>query len=246
MKFERTGNGPPLVLIPGLACDRGLWSFVEERLARGFTLIFPHTWGQESLNDTAHEVSGILSDLGDTPVGVAGLSMGGYIVFELLRHWPQGVRAAAILDSTAFPDAPERVEKRQQMLRLLAEHRFEDVLTGLASSVLAPQHGQDGPARDLLLTMGRALGAEGFERDVEAILYRGSFEDVLRSVRVPLLFVVGEHDSLTPPDLARRMAAQVPGSRVEVIADAGHMTPLENPSRVAEVLETFFRRALYV
>jgi pimeloyl-ACP methyl ester carboxylesterase len=92
--------------------------------------------------------------------------------------------------------------------------------------------------------MGEALGPEVFASDVSAILQRSPYEDVLRMIRVPVLFLVGEEDSLTPPEVARKMASQVPGSSVEVIPGAGHMTPLEAPERVAEILGDFFGKAL--
>jgi len=160
------------------------------------------------------------------------------VVFELLRHWPQRVRAAALFDTTAFPDTPERAAKRRQALRLLAEGQFDRVLEAFVASVVTPEHA-GGPLGGLLQDMARRLGPEVFAHDSEAILNRGSFEDVLRTVRVPVLFAAGERDALSPPSVAARMAAQVPGARVEAIPGAGHMSALENPDRVAEVLGAF-------
>lgn len=240
MHFERIGHGPALILLPGLACDARLWAPLAEKLADRFTLVIPETWSCTTLSDAAQGVSDIMSELGSAPAGVAGLSMGGYVTFELLRRWPQKIRAAAILDSTPYADSPDRVDARQQVLRLIEDGRFEQVLSAFTASVLAPQNRAGGPKCDLLLAMARDLGAQGYARSVRAILERDSYEDVLRSVRVPLLFVAGEYDSLSPPDLAREVASQVPGAHVEVIPQAGHMTPLEAPDRVAELLGAFF------
>lgn len=242
MRCEREGDGPVVVLLPALGCDGRMWEPVTKLLRDRFTLVRPETWNCGTLQAAAQGTAALLTSLGIAQAGVAGVSMGGYLAFELLRLWPQGIRAAALLDTTAFPDTPERQRTRQQVLRMLREGRFEEVLAPFVASVLAPTRARGGPEADLLRLMARELGAGAFANDVDAIARRGSYEDVLRAVRVPLVFLVGEHDGLTPPEVAHRMASAVPGSRVEVVPDAGHMAALENPEAVARALGTFFGR----
>ncbi len=244
MHYDAEGAGPTLVLLPGLGCDGRVWQPVGTRLARRFRVVRPHLWGLGSLERAARGVVDILDRLGEGGVGVAGLSMGGYVAFHLLRHWPERVRAAALVDTTAFPDTADRAAKRQQVLRLIGEGQFPAVLDAFATSVLAPATPPDGALRDLVLAMGQTVGAEAFAADARAIAERGSFEDVLALVRVPCAFVFGELDQLTPPELGWHMAREVPGARVEVIPGAGHLSPLEAPGPVASALEGFFAPAL--
>lgn len=232
--------GPVVVLLPALGCDGRMWGPVSRILARRFTVLRLEAGGYGSLEAAAEGAVAELTGRGLTGVGLAGLSLGGYVAFEILRLWPQGVRAAALLDTTAFPDTAERLETRQQVLRLVRAGRFEEVLHSLVTSVLVPGRSDSDPARALLLSMGRDLGPEAFARDVETIVRRGSYEDVLRLARVPLLFAAGEHDALTPPEVARRMAREAPGARVEVVPAAGHLTALEAPEEVARLLGAFF------
>ncbi|MDW7712223.1 MAG: alpha/beta fold hydrolase [Deferrisomatales bacterium] len=238
--MTKEGDGPPVLLLPGLGCDDRLWAAVGSRLRERFTVLYPHTWGRSSLSDTAGELAELVDREAGGIAGVAGLSMGGYLALELLRTAPEKVRALALVDTTAFPDDPERVETRRRVLRLLGEGRFPEVLGAFAASVLAPSRAAEGPVLDLVLDMGRALGPGVFAAGVEAILQRAPFEDVLRLIRVPTLVLCGAHDTLTPPDVARRMAAQVPGARLEIVPDAGHLTPLENPEAVATALAALF------
>ncbi len=239
MRFETQGSGRPLVLIPGLGCDSRAWRPVGEILSDGFLVIHPHSWGRGSLREAALGVSGVLQELGLGQAFVAGLSMGGYITFELLRHHPERVIAAALVDTTAFGDTPDRTAKRNRVLELIREGRFDAVLDTYAGSVLAPRNTR-GPLRDLILDMGRSLGPRTFAADVMAIRDRGTYEDVLASARAPLLFVSGELDALTPPDLARDMASRARDGRAVVVPGAGHMTPIEAPAEVARVLREFF------
>ncbi|GAB4260106.1 MAG: alpha/beta hydrolase [Deferrisomatales bacterium] len=244
MNYDQEGTGPALVLLPGLGCDRRMWEPVAKELRRRFTLIHPHTWTLGSSHAASRALGGLLDELGWERVGLAGLSMGGYVAFECLRHWPEKIQAVALLDTTAFPDPPQRTEKRKQVLRLLDAGRFDEVLEAFVASVLHDDHLPRGPVAELMREMGRAVGPAAFAACTEGILHRGSYEEVLREIRVPTLFLVGEADSLTPPEVARRMAKEVPGARVEIVPGAAHMSPLENPARVAQALSAFMGPAL--
>ena len=242
MEFAREGSGPVVVLIPGLGCDHRLWQPVGRRLADRYTVVYPRTWGTGSIRAAARSVVSSLDALGEREAAVAGLSMGGYVAFELLREHGERFWAAALVDTTPFGDTPDRRAKRDQVLRLIQQGEFDAVLGAYAESVLAPHHAR-GPLRDLLVDMGRSVGPEAFARDVAAIRDRGHYEDVLPAIRVPTLFVSGELDGLTPPELARRAADRVPGARVAVVPGAGHMPPIEAPEPLARILSEFLEQS---
>jgi len=244
MEVAKEGSGPAVLLLPGLGCDDRLWQPVGERLRDRFTVLYPRTWGRTSLAGTAEELAALVDEEAGGTAGVAGLSMGGYLALELLRLAPEKVRAVALVDTTALPDDAERAAKRRQVLRLLREGRFPEVLGAFAASVLAPAQAGEGPVREQVLAMGRDLGPQVFAAGVEAILRRGHYQDVLPLIRVPTLVVCGEHDALTPPEVARRLAAEVPGAQVGLVPGAGHLTPLEAPEPVSRLLGEFFARAL--
>ncbi len=245
MRYEARGSGPTLVLLPALGCDEGLWDFVAPALERSFRLVFPAVWEAGSIREAALGVLEILSERGIGGAGIAGVSMGGYISLEFLRLAPETVRAVALLDTTAFGDSPERKAKRLGTIQLLDEGHFEEVLETYAANALPPGYPNDGPARTRLLEMARSLGPEIFRTESVSILKRGSFEDVLRALRVPLLCLAGAQDILTPPEIAARIAGEVPGARFDTIPGAGHLTPLEQPAGVAELLGDFFGAALH-
>ena len=86
------------------------------------------------------------------------------------------------------------------------------------------------------------MGPDGFARSMASVRDRGEYLEVVEHTSIPLLFVAGDHDEMTPPDLAAELAAlALDGSFVQ-IAGAGHMSALENPKAVAQVLGEFFRR----
>ncbi|TAL17064.1 alpha/beta fold hydrolase [bacterium] len=241
-RCEIFGEGPALVLIPALACDGRMWEPVMERLAAPFRIFIPRPWECESIGEAAKSIGDCLAAEGIAEVFVAGLSMGGYVAFEFLRRFPGLVKAAALLDTTAFPDTPERRLKRDQTIALIDAGKFEQVLSPFADSVIWAGGERAKGARELLISMAREIGPEGYRRSVAAIRDRGDFVDVLTEAEIPLLFLAGAYDSLTPPALAEEMARKSKRGQFAVIPGSGHLSALENPAAVAAALEDFFTR----
>jgi len=78
---------------------------------------------------------------------------------------------------------------------------------------------------------------------LEAMKQRPDSRPLLPALgRIPVLIMVGEEDLLTPPDASRAMADAIPGAELEVVPEAGHLTPLEQPEVVTERLQAFLTR----
>lgn len=244
MRIDVYGEGPALVLVPGLGCDARMWGAVLDAMELPVTALVPRAWEARTMPEAALGIRAALDERGVTRAFFAGLSMGGYVVFECLKRLPEMVRAAALLDTTALPDTEERTAARNRVLKLLEAGKFDDVLGTFASSVLWAEGAQAPVARQTLMAMARALGPEAYARSAAAIRDRGSYLPTLQATQVPLLFLAGAHDTLSPPALASEMARMARHAQAVVIPDAGHMTALENPAAVAAAFDDFFRRFL--
>ena len=194
--------------------------------------------------EAADRIASDLSALGIRKAFFAGLSMGGYAVFEFLRRKPEMAAGAVFCDTTAFPDDEARLGKRDQVLKLLDEGKFEEVLKPFIHSVLWENGPRFELSRDFILGMARELGAFTYARSVRSIRDRGGYLDVLENSEIPMLFVSGEHDLLSPPSLAEKMAGLAKNGDWAVIADAAHMTAVENPVALASAMGDFFRNLM--
>lgn len=242
MSEDAHGMGRPLVLIPGLGCDGRMWGGVIDRLGEGYKIIVPRVWEADTIAQAAEITAETLSEAGGGPAFFAGLSFGGYVVLETLRRHPQSVKAAALLDTTAYPDDAHRREKRQQVLRLIAEGKFKEVREAFVRTVVWEGGARAALATEFISGMCAELGPKVYARTLTAIMERGSFEDVLTGTDKPLLFLAGEHDPLTPPALAEKMAAEAKNAQAYEITGAAHMTAVENPTATAYALASFFER----
>ncbi len=244
MKYDVHGEGIPFLLFPGLGCDARMWGPLLDSLPLEVKAIVPRIWEAESMAEGAKGVVELMEELGEPNYYAAGLSMGGYMLFEVLRLCPEKIKRAVFLDTTAYPDDGHRREKREQVLRLIAQERFEEVLGPFIDSVVWADGHNAEPVADLILSMSRYLGPQSYARSMASIRDRGSYEDVLGSCEVPMLFISGEHDKLSPPELAACMAGEARSGAAVEIPDASHMSAVENPVAVASAIEIFFRASM--
>ena len=229
----------PTVLVPGLLCTPRLYADQIPSLWRfGPVTVADHTRG-DSMRDIARQI------LAQAPPKFAliGLSMGGYVAFEVQRHAPDRVVKLVLLDTTARPDAPEQTEQRKRQVEMARAGRFEGIAQLLFPRfVSAARHG-DAALQAIVRTMADDTGADAFVRQQTAIMSRADSRPGLASIPCPTLVLVGADDSLTPPDRAAEIAAGIPGARSVVVPSCGHLSTLEQPQAVTAALVEFLSAA---
>lgn len=226
-----TETPTPLVLLPGLLCDAELWRDVVARLGDAVSPQVPDLTRDDSLGAMAERV------LAAAPprFALVGLSMGGYVAFEILRRAPERISRLALIDTGAAPDSSGRAERRETAMASLGVGRFAGVTGRLLPQLVHPRH-VDGPVGARVRAMAERVGAEAFLRQQRAILDRPDFRPGLGAIRAPTWVAVGDSDVLTPPAAAREIYLGIPDARLHVFADCGHLPPLEQPEETARLL----------
>jgi pimeloyl-ACP methyl ester carboxylesterase len=222
-----------LVLIPGLNCTARLYARQIERLSDSYAVMVP----DHTVASSMAELAAAILARAPARFALAGLSMGGYIAFELLRQAPERVERLMLLDTQARPDAPERAAARRAQVREAREGQFDGVVEALWPALVHPARHEDEQLKTVHVAMCRDTGVDGFARQIDAIIGRADSRSTLPTIRVPTVVVVGEQDALTPVDLAREMAGGIPGARLEVVPHCGHLSTLEKPESVTRLME---------
>jgi pimeloyl-ACP methyl ester carboxylesterase len=225
----------PVLLIPGLLCTPRLYLEQIPALWRfGPVTVADHT-RDDSMTAIARRI------LSHAPLRFAlvGLSMGGYVAFEILRQAPERVAKLALLDTTARPDLPEHTEQRQKQIEMAQSCHFADIARLLFPRFVAAAHQGDRTLKRIVRTMAEDTGPEAFVRQQTAIMTRVDSRPSLAGIGCPTLVVVGEQDSLTPPDRAAEMASAIPNARRIVVPDCGHLSTLEQPDALTQALVDF-------
>jgi len=221
----------PLLFLPGLLCDARLWRDQAEALSDIAAVTIADNRRDDSIAAMAARAVAQMPPR----FAVAGLSMGGYVAFEIMRLAPERVMRLALLDTTASPDSPERARQRRLAMQSAAVGRFVGVTRQLLPQLVHPSH-VDGPVGAAVRAMTERVGAEAYRRQQKAILARADFRPLLASVKTPTLVIVGAQDVMTPPAEARLIQEGIAGSRLAIVPDCGHLPPMEKPAEVTSLL----------
>jgi pimeloyl-ACP methyl ester carboxylesterase len=222
----------PLMLVPGLLCDAALYAPQVAALADVAAATVVDVTGADSMAGMAREVLAA----GPDRFVLLGLSMGGYVAFEVLRRAPERVLAVALLDTSARPDTAEQTARRRRLMGVAAAGGIAAVLDELWQEVVAGERRADVDLRAVVDGMGHRLGPSVFDREQRAIIGRSDSRADLAGIRCPTLVLCGRQDALTPPELSEEIAAGVPGGRLVLVGGCGHLSTLEQPAAVNAAL----------
>ena len=225
----------PLVLVPGLLCSARLYAPQVEALWPGG----PVTVADHRRDpDVAAIAARILADA-PPKFALAGLSMGGYIAFAMLRLAPERIGKLVLLDTSARPDTPEQSAAREKFIAMAEAGKLMDIVETLTPKFLHRNHGGDERLKGIVRAMARDTGVEAFVKQERAIMGRPDSRPLLGAIKCPTLVIVGDGDELTPPDLAREIAAGIPGAKLTIVPDCGHLSTIEKPEPVNAAMAEF-------
>ncbi len=225
-------QGLPVVLVPGLTCTPRLYAPQLPLLwAFGPVTIADHRRD----SDIAAIAARILADA-PPRFALAGLSMGGYIAFAMLRAAPERIVKLALLDTAARADTPEQSAGRQAQIALAQSGRYGELADLAIPRYLLKKNQSDPALSGIVRQMIEETGAQAFVRQQQAIMSRPDSRPLLGTIRCPTLVLVGDADIATPPELNKEIADGIPGAKFGVVPDCAHLSTLEQPDAVNAAL----------
>jgi pimeloyl-ACP methyl ester carboxylesterase len=257
LHVEVRGEGTPLLLVHGFPHDHTLWRPQLDALADAARVIAPDLRGLgrsggapaadpstggggpggPSMDRYADDLACVLDALGVRRAVVGGLSMGGYVALAFWRRHRARVRALVLADTRAGADGEEARVKRRETIALARERgagavadRMIEGMVGKTTRARAPE------LVDAVHAMLARQPVAGLVDALQAMHDRPDSTPDLATIDVPTLIVVGDEDALTPPAEARRLHAGIAGSRLEVLAGAGHVSNVERPAAFTHVV----------
>ena len=229
-------SAEPLVLLPGLLCDRRLFGPQLPALSAGREVAVADLTRDDTIEGMARRVLDEAPAAAAGRFALAGLSMGGYVALEIMRQAPERVSRLALLDTQARAEAPEVTARRRGLLELAQKGEFKGVTPRLLPQLVHPDRLADEPLVGLIQAMAEAVGRDAFFRQQQAIMGRADSRPDLAAIRVPTLVLCGREDALTPLDRHLEMAAAIPDATLVAVPNCGHLAPLERPDAVTRQL----------
>ena len=246
--YDDVGGGTPVLFLHGFPHDRTLWTPQTSALVGQARCIAPDLRGfgetdaapPYSMDQYADDAVALLDTLEVDQAVVAGISMGGYIAFALWRRHPARVQALVLADTRAGADSEEARGRRRALIALARAEGAAAVadaqIDGMVGKTTRAQRPEVQQAAHAMLS---AAPVEGIVGALEAMLARPDSAPTLTTISVPTLVVVGDEDVLTPVKEARAMHEAIAGSRLEVLAGAGHLSNFERPAAFNHAMHDF-------
>jgi pimeloyl-ACP methyl ester carboxylesterase len=215
----------PLILLPGLLCDEALWSHQTRYLSEIADITVADLTGRDSVSALAADV------LAKAPsrFAIAGLSMGGYVALEIVRQAPERVTKLALIDTNARSDTDEQRRKRRGLMALAERGEFRGVTPRLLPVLIHPDRASDEELTGEVKAMAERVGRDAFLRQQKLIMDRPDSRPMLPSISCPTLVLCGRQDAISTLEMHAEMADAIPGSRLAVVEECGHLASLERP-----------------
>lgn len=252
LHVQTSGSGIPVLLIHGFPFTSRMWQPQLHGLADTGQIVAPDLPGfgdspaappPHSVDAMAQACVAVLDAQGiHGPAVIGGLSMGGYIALAIARLYPQRLRGLMLLSTRAAADGAEAKANRDKAIATAQEQGPAPAGEGMFPKLLAPGNyaAQPQTAEELRAIMAGAT-TEGVVMALTAMRDRPDSTPLLGQISAPTLVVHGEEDQVIPKSEAEAMAAAIPNSQLQLIANAGHVPNLEQAEKFNEVVAAFIR-----
>ncbi len=241
LKFEGTGWGDAgtVVLLHAFPVSAAMWEPQQLFLdAAGYGVIAPNAYGFDgsparpgwSMDDYAHDLAELLDKLGCRKATIVGLSMGGYQAFAFWRLYPGRTASIVLCDTRAVGDTPKIFAQRMEFRKAVEEKG-----AAVAADRMLPNYfdRENSRLRPQLASKARLIierqPADAISEAMRAIAERPDSTELLSGITCPVLIMNGAGDVVTTPETAASMHAAIPGSLLELLPGAGHLSNIEQP-----------------
>ena len=247
--YSDQGQGEPLVFVHAFPLNRSMWEPQVQALVERYRIVTVDLRGhgesdaplwRYTMDQFSDDVNALMDHLSIAQATWIGLSMGGYILFALIRTYPQLIKSLVLADTRAPADSPEGKTGRVAMAQTAYQEGPTAIAEIMIPKLLSPSSVETRP--DLVNQLRHMITGNqvsGIVGDLMAMEERPDSLSLLPNIQWPTLVIVGEHDVATPPSESQEMVKRIPNGHLEIIPQAGHVSNLENPDAFNHALEKF-------
>jgi pimeloyl-ACP methyl ester carboxylesterase len=229
---------PTLILIPGLLCDRELWSAQIAALEKCADIVVADITQQPGIPEMAKEI------LANAPerFSLAGFSLGSQVALDVVTTARGRVDRVALLSATRGGLLPATAEAIRKAIAEVEAGGFDRYLEEAYPTYFAPARVEAAECKRVFVEMAHRVGAQAGLRQMQALSGISAPFAGLNEIKCPTLIVGGMQDRRTTPAAHRALAQEIPASELVLIDGAAHFTMLEKPVEVTQALERWMRR----
>ena len=230
----------PVLMIPGLMCDARAFLPQILHLGRDRTV----TVALPIIGPTVETMAQAILATAPLRFALVGMGLGGDVAMEMLRRGGDRITRVALISTDPLAETPQHAASREARMVTARAGRLPQALAEeIPHTALADGQTRARVMRQLV-DMWQSLGTDVYLQQSRALQRRPDHQRTLRGVRIPALIIAGAQDNLTPVRRQEFAAGLMAFARVEVIAGAGHLPPMEAPDAVNRVLGQFLQGPL--
>lgn len=252
VEFEEHGTGKPVVLLHAFPLSRKMWqSQIEPLIAENCRVILPdlrgfgenHNFADiNTMEDMAKDIGELLDNLKIEKAIIGGLSMGGYVAFNLYRLLPEKFAAMILADTTCAADTDEKRETRFDLIDEIEKDGSQVLIEAMLPNLISDFTKTNNQELHKKLQQEFSnVNPKGVISALRGMAGRKEHCHILKAISVPTLLIYGEHDSDAFLQNANQMHNKIKFSNLEIIPQAGHYSNLEQPEKFNEVLVDFVK-----
>jgi 3-oxoadipate enol-lactonase len=248
--YQVLGSGAPVVLLHPFPVHHEFWLPAAHALTSRYQLILPDLRGHgesgagvgpATMAKHATDIARILDHAEVGRVPMAGVSIGGYVLFEFWRQYRARVASLVLCNTKAPADSPEAKAGRLQVAADVLESGTEPFFESMVAKLMGKTTRESRPDLvDGALRMMRKMSAGNVAQVQRGMAERPDSVADLKSINVPTLLITGDEDVMTGPPEAELMREHISGSELKIIRHAGHYSPWEQATEVGKLLRQFF------
>lgn len=242
----------PIVFIHGFPYDSTMWKDTTKALKNEFKCITYDVrgLGKSKIGDGIYTMESYVDDLYNLikklklkkPV-ICGLSMGGYMALRFAEKYKEDYSALILMDTKADGDDNTNKLKRAGIIEKINNGKSNKFVEEFVTNCFSVDAPKDYPKLlKATIKQSKKNSPKGIKGATIALLSRTDTNDFLKEISVPTLLICGAFDKLTPPKVMREMGEKIPNSEIAIVPRSGHMTPIENPAAVNDLILGFLRR----
>lgn len=251
LTYRTAGSGPLVVLLHGFGEDGNIWKGQYDLFPSHRLLVpdLPGSGSSEAIEDMSMEglaeaiKAMIEKEAGEgesNRVALIGHSMGGYITLAFAERYPEHLNSFGLFHSSAFADSEEKKETRQKGIRFIEDHGAAEFLKTATPNLYAPQSKETHPEWiEEHLALVHNFSAASLVSYYTSMIQRPDRTAVLRESKVPVLFVMGQHDMAVPLQDGLKQCYLPQLSYIHILRNSGHMGMIEERNETNQILSQF-------
>jgi len=241
--YREKGTGKAIVFLHGVGSDISVWDRQLNHFSKKWRAVSIEYPGYaesdlpgKGLNreEIAHFLFGAMDGLSIKTAHIVGLSMGGVIALEMARHQPARLRSLTLVDTFArHPNGETILEGLHKDIEAMTMLAFARARVNLILS----HNASEALKQEVIETMAN-IDKRTYRWSTKAV-WTSDYRSDLPHITIPTLVAIGEHDQFTPLALSEELHRCIPGSKLVIIPNAGHLSNLDNPVFFNRIVEEF-------